>query len=402
MKKLINGLITEMKNLSSSIRNIEQKLEIIEKELSLDADIKVVTVEFNDSDIIDHSLTTVSSDTFNEWEQIKSVLRGQFQDISYKTWIEPITVIKLDEMDITLSVPSEFHKTILKERYINYIKNAISSVTGREYNIEINVFRIPENKIEIDSVGIGKQNKVTPSNFNSKYLFEDVVVGNNNELAYKSALKVAKSPGEDMKLLYIYGGVGMGKTHLLNSIANYIIENNKSIKVTNITINNFVNELINSISNNTKNLFNSKFYDSDVLIFDDLQNINGKERTQDEFRNIVNTALDMGKQVVLGSSKPSNEITINGEKFESVFEINAVFEVTKLDVNTRIQILKKMVSKERNLNIDDDTINIIAENIDTNVRELKGAYNKIVSYIKMVDKKIDREIILSVIKGDRK
>ena len=132
-------------------------------------------------------------------------------------------------------------------------------------------------KSEISSVNTGIKKRSIPSNDNCEYSFENMVVGENNELAFKSALRVAKAPGEDMRLLYIYGESGMGKTHLLNSIEKYIVENNKSIKVINITIHKFINEMINSISNNTTELFNSKFYNSDVLIFDDLQNINGKE-----------------------------------------------------------------------------------------------------------------------------
>lgn len=200
-----------------------------------------------------------------------------------------------------------------------------------------------------------------------------------------------------MKLLYIYGEAGMGKTHLLNSINNYIVENSKSLKIINITIYDFINNMINSISNDTNDLFNSKFCSSDVLIFDDLQNINGKERSQEEFKNILNTALAMGKQIILGSSKPSREIIINGEKLESVFEVSAAFQLTKPDLNTKIEIIRNRIRKEDLLFITEDTINIIAENVDTNVRELIGAYNKVVSYSNMVGKKIDKQEILSII-----
>jgi len=276
---------------------------------------------------------------------------------------------------------------------ITEVKNLSNSVKNLEEKLEIlekEIIIKSDNKVyTVDCSGRDtiEHSKLAIAsdcfNLNTKYLFENMVIGGNNELAYKSALKVAQNPGHDMKLLYIYGDVGLGKTHLLNSISNYIIENNKSLNVTYITINNFTNELIDSISNNSKDLFNRKFYNSDVLIFDDMQNINGKERTQEEFKDIVNTALDKGKQVVLGSSKPSYEIVINGEKFESVFEINAAFQLKKLDVNTRIRILKEMVGKEHGLRIDDDSINIIAENTDTNVRELIGAYNKLISYTKI-------------------
>ncbi|WP_279233584.1 DnaA ATPase domain-containing protein [Clostridium estertheticum] len=277
------------------------------------------------------------------------------------------------------------------------IKSAILNVTGREYKIEISVIKILESKGEICSINTANKNKFIPCKVNSKYLFENMVVGKNNELAYKSALKVAKSPGEDMRLLYIYGEAGMGKTHLLNSINNYIVENSKHLKVINITIYKFINNMINSISNDKNDLFNSEFYNSDVLVFDDLQDIDGKERSQEEFKNILNTVLAMGKQVVLGSSKPSREIIINGEKLESVFEVSAAFQLTKPDLNTKIEILKSRISKEELLFIDDDTINVIAGNVDTNVRELIGAYNKVVSYSKMVDKKIDRQELLSII-----
>lgn len=397
MEKPIYELIIEVKNLKKSITNIEEKLERIEKGLHIKKGLNAITVNCDECDTGEQITETTDLNKYNEWEKVKLVLKVQINDVSYNTWIEPISVIKLDEAAIKLLVPSEFHKGIIKERYLNDIKDAILNVTGMEYNIEISVIKISENKSEIYSIDTGNKNKFIPSKINSQYLFENMVVGKNNELAYKSALKVAKSPGEDMKLLYIYGEAGMGKTHLLNSIENYIVENNKLLKVININIDNFINNMINSISNDTNDLFNSKFCNSDVLIFDDLQNISGKERSQEEFKNILNTALAMGKQIILGSSKPSREIIINGEKFESVFEVSAAFQLTKPDLNTRIEILKNRISHEERLFIADDTINIIAENVNTNVRELIGAYNKVVSYSKMVDKKIDRQKILSII-----
>ncbi|APC41462.1 DnaA ATPase domain-containing protein [Clostridium estertheticum] len=383
MEKMIYELILEVKKLKNSINNIEEKLEEIEKGLHVKKGEQITT--------------TIDSNRCSEWEKVKIVLKVQMKDVSYNTWIEPICVIKLDGVAIKLAVPSEFHKEIVKERYLKGIKSAILNVTGREYKIEISVIKILESKGEICSINTANKNKFIPCKVNSKYLFENMVVGKNNELAYKSALKVAKSPGEDMRLLYIYGEAGMGKTHLLNSINNYIVENSKHLKVINITIYKFINNMINSISNDKNDLFNSEFYNSDVLVFDDLQDIDGKERSQEEFKNILNTVLAMGKQVVLGSSKPSREIIINGEKLESVFEVSAAFQLTKPDLNTKIEILKSRISKEELLFIDDDTINVIAENVDTNVREMIGAYNKVVSYSKMVDKKIDRQELLSII-----
>ncbi|MBX4270163.1 DnaA ATPase domain-containing protein [Clostridium estertheticum] len=397
MEKMIYELILEVKKLKKSINNIEEKLEKIEKGLHVKKGVNAITVSCNGGYTGEHITVTSDSNRYNEWEKVKLVLKAQMNDVSYNTWIEPICVIKLDGAAITLAISSEFHKAIVKERYLKDIKSAILNVTGREYKIEISVVKISENKSEIYSIDTANMNKFIQCKVNSKYLFENMVVGKNNELAYKSALKVAKSPGEDMKLLYIYGEAGMGKTHLLNSINNYILENSKSIKIINITIYNFINNMINSISNDKNGLFNSEFYNADVLVFDDLQDINGKERSQEEFKNILNTVLAMGKQVVLGSTKPSREIIINGEKLESVFEVSAAFQLTRPDLNTKIKILKNMVSKEELLFIDDDTINIIAENVDTNVRELIGAYNKVVSYSKMVDKKINRQEILSII-----
>ena len=286
------------------------------------------------------------------------------------------------------------YELILEVKDLN---NSIKNIGKKLDKIEKRLHIESDSNSITTKSNVGGESENIQSKNNSKYLFEDMVVGKNNELAYKSALKVAKSPGEDMKLLYIYGEAGMGKTLLLNSIENYIVENSKSLRVINITINNFINNMINSISKDTNELFNSEFYSADVLIFDDLQNISGKERSQEEFKNILNAALAMGKQVVLGASKPPREIIINGEKFESVFEVSAAFQLTKPDLNTKIEILKNRINKEEYLFIDDDTINIIAENIDTNVRELIGAYNKVISYSKMVDKKIDRQEILSII-----
>lgn len=397
MEKLIYELILEVKKLKNSINNMEEKLEIMEKELHVKKDINASTVSCNRGYTGEQITATSNSNRYNEWVKVKLALKVQMNEVSYNTWIEPICAIKLDGAAITLAVSSEFRKAIVKERYLKDIKNAIINVTGREYNIEISVIKILENKSEIYSIDTANKNIFMPCEVNSKYLFENMVVGKNNELAYKSALKVAKSPGDDMKLLYIYGEAGMGKTHLLNSINNYVVENCKSLKVIHITIYNFINDMINSISNDTNDLFNSKYCSSDVLIFDNLQDIIGKERSQEEFKNILNTALAMGKQIILGSSKPSREIIINGEKLESVFEISAAFQLTKPDLNTKIEILKGRISKEELLFIDNDIINIIAENVDTNVRELIGAYNKVVSYIRMADKKIDKQKILSII-----
>ncbi|WP_319001374.1 DnaA ATPase domain-containing protein [Clostridium estertheticum] len=227
MEKMIYELILEVKKLKNSINNLEEKLEEIEKGLHVKKGEQITT--------------TIDSNRCSEWEKVKIVLKVQMKDVSYNTWIEPICVIKLDGVAIKLAVPSEFHKGIVKERYLNEIKNAILNVTGREYKIEISVIKILESKSEIYSIDTANKNKFIPCKVNSKYLFKNMVVGKNNELAYKSALKVAKSPGEDMRLLYIYGEAGMGKTHLLNSINNYIVENSKSLKVINITIYKFIN-----------------------------------------------------------------------------------------------------------------------------------------------------------------
>ena len=333
-----------------------------------------------------------------KWDEILSTVKTEHEisDVSFDTWMRPLEVFAIEENTLYILVPSEqMALSYISKKYYLPLKVAIAEITGVGYDIE---FILPE---QAKSMNLKSKppKKITPindsaSNLNPNYKFETFVVGNNNRFAQSAALAVAESPGEAYNPLYIYGGPGLGKTHLMHSIGHFILNEKPDTKVIYVTSEEFTNEVIESIRNgnaSSMTRFRDKYRTVDVLMIDDIQFIIGKESTQEEFFHTFNALQTQGKQIILTSDKPPKEMEPLEERIRSRFEWGLMADIGVPDYETRMAILRKKAESD-NFDIDDEILNYIASNIKSNVRELEGALNKLLAYNNLVNTTITMAI----------
>ncbi len=326
----------------------------------------------------------------NSWDQIKEKIADEYglSDVSYSTWIEPLKIGPVTEDSVTILIPSDQSHALnyISSKYKDFFQVTISEMFDRKYEI---CFRL-EKDSDITNVMRTSQESVynlnyETANLNPKYKFNSFVVGGSNKLAHSACLAVAESPGQIYNPLFLYGGAGLGKTHLMHSIGHFILENNPNAKILYVTSEQFTNEVIDSIRSgnpaSTKKL-RDKYRYVDVLIIDDIQFIIGKEQTQEEFFNTFNTLHQNGKQIILSSDKPPKEMETLDERFRSRFGMGLIADIQPPDYETRMAILAEK-AKSIGKDIDEEVFNYIATNIKSNIRELEGAFNKIVAYSKL-------------------
>ena len=332
-----------------------------------------------------------------KWNDILNTVKIEhdISDISFDTWMRPLDVYAVEEDTLYILAPFEpMALGYIQKKYYLPLNVAIVEITGKEYDIR---FVLPE---DAKALSVNKTPKKvgslngSNSNLNPNYTFETFVVGGNNRFAQSAALAVAESPGETYNPLYIYGGPGLGKTHLMHSIGHFILDQNPNAKVIYVTSEEFTNEVIDSIRNgnaSSMSKFRDKYRTVDVLMIDDIQFIIGKESTQEEFFHTFNALQTQGKQIILTSDKPPKEMEILEERIRSRFEWGLMADIGIPDYETRMAILRKKAESD-NFNIDDEILNYIANNIKSNVRELEGALNKLLAYNNLVKTEITMEI----------
>ena len=332
-----------------------------------------------------------------KWDQILNTVKKEHEisDISFDTWMRPLEVYAIEENTLYILAPFEqMALSYIQKKYYLPLKVAIGEVIGEEYDIQ---FILPEHA---KSLNIKKPTKKVASlngsnsNLNPNYTFETFVVGNNNRFAQSASLAVAESPGETYNPLYIYGGPGLGKTHLMHSIGHFILDQNPNSKVIYVTSEQFTNEVIESIRNgnaSSMTKFRDKYRTVDVLMIDDIQFIIGKESTQEEFFHTFNALQTQGKQIILTSDKPPKDMETLEERIRSRFEWGLMADIGIPDYETRMAILRKKAESD-NFDIDDEILNYIANNIKSNVRELEGALNKLLAYNNLCNETITMEI----------
>ena len=242
-----------------------------------------------------------------------------------------------------------------------------------------------------DATNIEAPINYATTNLNPKYTFSTFVVGNNNRFAHAAALAVAEAPAASYNPLYLYGGVGLGKTHLMHAIGNEILRNNKNSKILYVTSENFTNQLINAIKDNTNDQFRNKYRSIDILLIDDIQFIAGKERIQEEFFHTFNTLYESGKQIILSSDKPPKDIQLLEDRLKSRFEWGIMADISNPDYETRLAILRKKAQLD-NILIDDEILSTIATRIDSNIRELEGTLNKLIATASLTHSPITLEM----------
>ena len=333
-----------------------------------------------------------------KWDEILNTVKQEYEisDVSFDTWIRPLEVFAIEGNTLYILVPSEqMALSYISKKYLAPLRVAIVEITEIEYEIK---FILPE---EARTLKLNtKPAKATPavtadeSNLNPNYTFDTFVVGNNNRFAHSASLAVAESPGEAYNPLYIYGGPGLGKTHLMHSIGHFILNQNPDAKVIYVTSEEFTNEVIESIRNgnaSSMTKFRDKYRKVDVLMIDDIQFIIGKEGTQEEFFHTFNALQTQGKQIILTSDKPPKEMETLEERIRSRFEWGLMADIGVPDYETRMAILRKKAESD-NFDIDDEVLSYIANNIKSNVRELEGALNKLLAYNNLVHIPITMDI----------
>lgn len=328
------------------------------------------------------------------WAEIMKLLEEEMTSVSFSTWIEPIIPISIEKNSIVLEVPSEFNLGIIKSRYKDLIQNAVKIVTQRDLEVELCV-KSAESKVQKEP--IIEDNTPQLSILNPKYTFSTFVKGNGNQLAHAAALAVAEAPATAYNPLFIYGGVGLGKTHLMHAIGHYVIEQNSNARVLYTSSEKFTNELINAIKDDRNEEFRNKYRNIDVLLIDDIQFIGGKERTQEEFFHTFNALYEANKQIVISSDKPPKEIHTLEDRLRSRFEWGLIADIQAPDNETRIAILRKKSQLER-YDIPNEVLVYIADNIESNIRELEGALNRVIAYASLTGSPITLELAQDCLK----
>jgi chromosomal replication initiator protein len=350
-----------------------------------------------------------------KWEEILYIVKVEHElsDISFKTWLKPLQIYSVSDHTVTILVPSEqMGIDYITKKYMFPIKVAIAELIGKEYEIE---FILPEqakkleNKKKFSAVNhVDNSSNIEKANLNPRYTFDTFVVGNNNKFAHAAALAVAESPGKMYNPLYIHGEAGLGKTHLMHSIAHFILNENPEKKVLYVTSESFTNELIDSIrngNNTSMTKFREKYRSVDVLLIDDIQFIIGKESTQEEFFHTFNDLHNNKKQIIISSDKPPKDIETLEARLRSRFEWGLIADISSPDFETRMAILHKKEESD-GYDIDNEVIKYIAMNIKSNIRELEGALNKLVALSNLENREITvrlaEEALKDIISPDEK
>ncbi len=330
----------------------------------------------------------------NLWDKVTKRVKLELTEVSYNAWFKLLIPLDMNIDTVTLGVTNSFTCNVINERYIGFLTSIVESVGEKKYKVEVKV--IDKNEYENQNSKIDFPDNLI--NFlNPKYTFDTFVIGNSNRFAHAASLAVAQSPAHAYNPLFIYGGVGLGKTHLMHAIGHYILSNNKNMKVLYVTSEKFTNDLINAIKDDKNEEFRNKYRSVDVLLIDDIQFIGDKERTQEEFFHTFNTLYESNKQIVVSSDRPPKEIQQLEDRLISRFEWGLIADIQPPDFETRIAILKKKAQLE-NIEIPNDVMVFMAKQIQSNIRELEGALIKVAAYSTFIDTDITVDMAQEALK----
>lgn len=312
---------------------------------------------------------------------------------SFDTWLKNTKADKLDNDTLTINVPNEFARDWLEGRYTKLIADILYDLTGAKLTAK---FIIPDSEEQVEEKKTIPNVRSQDNNsygspktmLNPKYTFDSFVIGAGNRFAHAASLAVAEAPAKAYNPLFIYGGVGLGKTHLMHAIGHYIREHNKEAKVLYLSSEKFTNEFINAIMDNKAGAFRNKYRNVDILLIDDIQFLAGKEQTQEEFFHTFNTLHEENKQIIISSDRPPKEIPTLEDRLRSRFEWGLITDISPPDLETRIAILNKK-AKAEGLDIPNEVMLYIANQVDSNIRELEGALIRVVAYSSLVNEDID-------------
>ena len=358
-----------------------------------------------------------------KWEEIIEHLKVEhdLSNVSFNTWIRPLKVYDIIDDTVIILVNSNSSVEYNKKKYLLPLKVCIADITGEEYEIRFlseddNVLEELKSNPSEGTVKKRTKSAAEKAGLNPKYTFDTFVVGGNNNFAHAASLAVAESPGEVYNPLFLYGGVGLGKTHLMHSIAHFILDKNPKKKVLYVTSETFTNELIEALkmgktSGNESAIskFRDKYRNNDVLLIDDIQFIIGKESTQEEFFHTFNHLHTSGKQIIISSDKPPKDIETLEARLRTRFEWGLIADISAPNYETRMAILQKKIELDQleKYNIPKDVLKYIAENVKTNIRELEGSLNKLIALYKLnhegeIDIPLAAEALKDIISSDNK
>ena len=342
----------------------------------------------------------MDADLKNLWDKTLDIIKSELSEVSFNTWIKSCQPMSISSDTIKISVPNSFTQDILDKRYKDLVINSIKAVCSKIYKIEFIIMSDGYDNNENNTPEISKSiivNDEMSSTLNPKYTFKSFVIGNSNRFAHAASLAVAESPAKAYNPLFIYGGVGLGKTHLMHAIGHYILASNPNAKVVYVSSEKFTNELINAIKDDKNEEFRNKYRNVDILLIDDIQFIAGKERTQEEFFHTFNALHDANKQIILSSDRPPKEIPTLEDRLRSRFEWGLIADIQVPDFETRMAILKKKADVE-NLNVANDVMGYIATKIKSNIRELEGALIRIIAYSSLTNREVTVDLATEALK----
>lgn len=332
------------------------------------------------------------------WNKVQEEMEPLMTKPSYETWLKPTRPWKVEEGNLYIEVPNEFARDLLESRYAPSILSALRKYLPEDLQLKFVILKNNTNETPANStLPTGLATEKNLPNLNPKYTFESFVVGDSNRFAHAASLAVAEAPARAYNPLFIYGGVGLGKTHLMQAIGHFVIENNPYYKVVYVSSEKFTNELINAIQKNKTASFRAKYRTVDLLLVDDIQFLAGKESTQEEFFHTFNALHEASKQIVISSDRPPKEIPTLEDRLRSRFEWGLITDIQAPDLETRIAIVQKKAAAE-GWQLPNDVVAYIANLINSNIRELEGALIRVIAYSSLTKREITIELAEEVLR----
>jgi chromosomal replication initiator protein len=340
------------------------------------------------------------------WQKTLATLETKLSKPSFETWFKATKPVSFESNTLIVSVPNDFARDWLESRYSAIIKETLASITKSEVAVKFVIPQVFDETLYENSpkppgpsvpADLPNGDEFVPTALNPKYTFDTFVIGAGNRFAHAASLAVAEAPAKAYNPLFIYGGVGLGKTHLMHAIGHYVLDSTPSAKVMYISSEKFTNEFINAIRDNKTVDFRNKYRNIDVLLIDDIQFLAGKEQTQEEFFHTFNSLHEESKQIIISSDRPPKEIPTLEDRLRSRFEWGLITDIQPPDYETRIAILRKKAKAEA-LDIPNEVISHIANKIDTNIRELEGALIRVVAYSSLINRDLSAELAAEALK----
>ncbi|PIP41691.1 chromosomal replication initiator protein DnaA [Candidatus Desantisbacteria bacterium CG23_combo_of_CG06-09_8_20_14_all_40_23] len=337
------------------------------------------------------------------WDEVLLKIKDKIPKESYEIWLKPIKPINISGNILEMGVPNMFFKNWMNTHFRSFLDDHLKKITNNLMSIDFIISSevvISQRYKTEEGIEVKKEKKYSIADFylNPKYTFDSFVIGESNRFAYAACQAVADKPGMSYNPLFIYGGVGLGKTHLVHAIGQQILQKKSNVKIVYISSEQFLNEFVDAIRFNKPQRFKDKYRSIDVLLIDDIQFLAGKEGIQEEFFHTFNTLHGSGKQIVLTSDRPPKEIKTLEERLRSRLEGGLIVDIQFPCIETRMAIIKKKAEKEGIL-IPDDVCSFIASKIKTNIRELEGALIRIIAYISLTHEKLDINMVKRILKN---